>query len=30
MKFARVRTADGTRPVVVSGDEAYDLTELLG
>ena len=30
MKFARVRTADGTRPVVVSGDEAYDLSELMG
>ncbi|HEU5483885.1 MAG TPA: fumarylacetoacetate hydrolase family protein, partial [Microlunatus sp.] len=30
MKFARVRTPDGTRPVVVSGDEAYDLSELLG
>jgi 2-keto-4-pentenoate hydratase/2-oxohepta-3-ene-1,7-dioic acid hydratase in catechol pathway len=30
MKFARIRTATGTRPVVVSGDEAYDLSELLG
>ena len=30
MKFARLRTEDGTRPVVVSGDEAYDLSELLG
>ena len=30
MKFARVRTGNGTRPVVVSGDEAYDLGELLG
>ena len=30
MKFARVRTGNGTRPVVVSGDEAYDLSELLG
>ena len=30
MKFARLRTKDGTRPVVVSGDEAYDLSELLG
>lgn len=30
MKFARVRTANGTRPVVVSGEEAYDLSELLG
>ena len=30
MKFARLRTPDGTRPVVVSGDEAYDLSELLG
>ncbi|GAA3707946.1 hypothetical protein GCM10022204_27490 [Microlunatus aurantiacus] len=30
MKFARVRTVHGTRPVVVSGDEAYDLSELLG
>jgi 2-keto-4-pentenoate hydratase/2-oxohepta-3-ene-1,7-dioic acid hydratase in catechol pathway len=30
MKFARLRTASGTRPVVVSGAEAYDLSELLG
>jgi 2-keto-4-pentenoate hydratase/2-oxohepta-3-ene-1,7-dioic acid hydratase in catechol pathway len=30
MKFARVRTADGTRPVVVAGEEAYDLSGLLG
>lgn len=30
MKFARLRTEDGTRPVVVSGEEAYDLSELLG
>ena len=30
MKFARVRTENGIRPVVVSGDEAYDLSELLG
>lgn len=30
MKFARVKTAYGTRPVVVSGDEAYDLSEQLG
>ena len=30
MKFARVRTADGTRPVLVSGGEAYDLSGLLG
>lgn len=30
MKFARVRTSTGSRPVVVSGDEAYDLSELLG
>ena len=30
MKFARLRTEDGTRPVVMSGDEAYDLSELLG
>ena len=30
MKFARVRTANGARPVVVSDGQAYDLTELLG
>lgn len=30
MKFARVRTASGVTPVIVSGDRAYDLTELLG
>ena len=30
MKFARVRTENGPRPVVVSGDEAYDLSEFLG
>lgn len=30
MKFARVRTASGSTPVIVSGDEAYDLSELLG
>ena len=29
MKFARLRTEDGTRPVVMSGDEAYDLSEML-
>jgi 2,4-diketo-3-deoxy-L-fuconate hydrolase len=30
MKFARIRTGDGARPVVVAGEEAYDLSELLG
>jgi 2,4-diketo-3-deoxy-L-fuconate hydrolase len=30
MKFARLRTPSGARPVVVSGDGAYDLSELLG
>ena len=30
MKFARLRTSNGSKPVIVSGDEAYDLTELLG
>ncbi|MFT4166833.1 MAG: fumarylacetoacetate hydrolase family protein [Microlunatus sp.] len=30
MKFARLRTSDGITPVIVSGDEAYDLTEFLG
>lgn len=30
MKFGRVRTSDGIKPVIVSGDEAYDLTEFLG
>ena len=30
MKFARVRTENGTRPVVVSGDEAYDLSRAAG
>ena len=30
MKFARLRTADRTVPVLVSGSEAYDLSELLG
>lgn len=29
MKFARVRTATGTMPVIVSGDNAFDLRELL-
>jgi 2-keto-4-pentenoate hydratase/2-oxohepta-3-ene-1,7-dioic acid hydratase in catechol pathway len=30
MKFARLRSENGTMPVVVSGDEAYDLSEMLG
>lgn len=30
MKFARLRTSDGIKPVIVSGEEAYDLTEFLG
>lgn len=30
MKFARVRTKSGTKPVVVAGDEAFDLSEFLG
>ena len=30
MKFARLRTSDGVQPVIMSGDEAYDLTEFLG
>jgi 2-keto-4-pentenoate hydratase/2-oxohepta-3-ene-1,7-dioic acid hydratase in catechol pathway len=30
MRFARLRTPHGARPVVMSGDEAYDLSELLG
>ncbi|GAA3633722.1 fumarylacetoacetate hydrolase family protein [Microlunatus ginsengisoli] len=30
MKFARLRTAQGPRPVVVSEDEAYDLAGFLG
>ena len=30
MKFARLRTRDGIKPVIVSGEEAYDLTEFLG
>jgi 2,4-diketo-3-deoxy-L-fuconate hydrolase len=30
MKFARVRTANGATPVVVAGDQAYDLSELIG
>jgi 2-keto-4-pentenoate hydratase/2-oxohepta-3-ene-1,7-dioic acid hydratase in catechol pathway len=30
MKFARVRTAEGPRPVVVSGETAYDLRGQLG
>ena len=30
MKFARLRTNNGIKPVIVSGDEAYDLTEFLG
>lgn len=29
MKFARVRTMNGTRPVAVAGDQAYDLSDLL-
>jgi 2,4-didehydro-3-deoxy-L-rhamnonate hydrolase len=30
MKFARLRSENGTMPVVVSGDKAYDLSEMLG
>ena len=30
MKFARLITATGPKPVVVVGEEAYDLGELLG
>jgi len=30
MKFARLRTSNGITPVIVSGEEAYDLTEFLG
>lgn len=30
MKFARLRTSNGITPVIVSGDEAYDLSEFLG
>lgn len=29
MKFARVRTENGTRPVAVADDQAYDLSDLL-
>jgi 2-keto-4-pentenoate hydratase/2-oxohepta-3-ene-1,7-dioic acid hydratase in catechol pathway len=30
MKFARLRTPQGARPVVMSGDQTYDLSEFLG
>lgn len=30
MRFARVRTASGTKPIAVYGDVAYSLSELLG